>query len=225
METADVTESGSVDGADTPPVDQTSQQNDSETPSPVDVEALAKALMPTIEEIVDRKTQSVKDKRIQSLENAVGGFESQLAEFKDLTSKGLSEEDALWRMRIESQLKMNEAPPEEQPGSQSTPAASVETQAILKALGLAENSPEVTKILRDTNDTAAQLVAFVELTKSQTPAEPNPAAVQPSGGGDSVSQSADAIAEQLTEAQKDPVKNLVQIRALTAELDKVVEKA
>ena len=220
--TADVTESEQEGGVDTQSTDQTSPTADSQ-PSPVDVEALAKALMPKVEELVDRKTQSTKDKRIQTLENQVGSFESKLAEFKDLTNKGLSDDEALWRMSIEEQLKMNTAPPVQQPDPQE-PVARVETQAILKALGLAENNPEVTKILRETKDIAAQLVAFVNLSKTQTPAEPNPGAVQPSGGGGSVNQSAEAIAVQLIEAQKDPIGNRAQIKALTAELDKVVYK-
>jgi len=221
--TANETESGQEDGAPEKPNQDASPNADSK-PSPVDVEALAKALMPTIEEMVDKKTQSVKDKRLQSLDNRVEGFESQLAEFKDLTEKGLSEDEALWRMKIESQLKMNAAPPVEKVGSQSTPTASVETQAILKALGLDENNPVMTKILRENDEVAAQLASIVTLAKAQTPAVSNPAAVQPVAGGETVSQSADAIADQLNELYKFPIKNKKQIRALTAELDKVVEK-
>jgi hypothetical protein len=220
--TADVTESGQESGAGTPPVDQTSPNAGSQ-PSTVDVEALAKALMPKVEELVERKTQSVKDKRFQTLENQVDSFESKLADFNEWKKAGLTDDDALWRMKVESQLKMNEAPPDKQPGKQE-PVASVETQAILKALGLAENNPEVTKILRETNDVAAQLLSFVNLSKSQMPIEPNPAAVQPSGSGGSINQSAEAIATQLIEAQKDPLRNHAQIKALTAELDKVVDK-
>jgi len=222
METANEKESGQEGGAEEKPSPQSSPNADSKT-SPVDVEALAKALLPTIEDAVERKTQSTKDKRIQSLENQVDSFESKLADFNEWKKAGLTDDDALWRMKVESQLKMNEAPPVEQVGA-PIPVASVEIQAILKALGLAENNPEVTKVLRDTKDVAAQMTAFVNLSKTQPPAEPNPAAVQPSGGGQTANQSAEAIADQLVEAQKQPLANRELIQTLTAALDEVVTK-
>ena len=214
---ADVKESEQPSGADTPPVDQPSEQADSKT-SPVDVKAFAEALMPFIKDEISKGTQSTKDKRIQKLTNQMDGFESQLAEFNDLVGKGLSETDALWRMKVESQLKMNEAPPEETIGNQSTPTASVETQAILKQLGLDENNPEVTKVLRESKDLAAQLASFINLSTSQKQTEPNPAAVQPSGGGKTSYESVDQVVERLDVLYRHPSAHKEEIDKLVLRL-------
>ena len=171
--------------------------------------------MPFIKEEISKGTQSTKDKRIQKLTNQIDGFESQLAEFNDLIKGGLSEADAIWRMKVEAQLKMNEAPAEETIGNQSTPTASVETQAILQQLGLDENNPEVTKVLRESKDLAAQLASFIDLSTSQKQTEPNPAAVQPTGGGKTSYESVDQVVERLDVLFRHP-------SAHKAEIDKLV---
>ena len=216
--TADVTESGQEGGAEEQPSPQPSPNADSQSTSSVDVKAFAEALMPFIKEEISKGTQSTKDKRIQKLTNQMDGFESQLAEFNDLVGKGLSETDALWRMKVESQLKMNAAPPEETIGNQSTPTASVETQAILKQLGLDENNPEVTKVLRESKDLAAQLASFINLSTSQKQTEPNPAAVQPSGGGKTSYESVDAVVERLDVLYRHPSAHKEEIDKLVLRL-------
>ena len=214
---ADEKESKPEGGEPEKPSQEPSPPVDSQT-SPVDAKALVEALLPLIKEEVSKGTQSVKDKRIQKLTNQMGDFESLLAEFQEMTKSGLSEEDALWRMKIESQLKMNEAPPEEKAGSQSTSVASVETQAILKQLGLDENNPEVTKVLREEKDTASQLASFINLSATQKVTEPNPAAVQPTGGGKTSYESIDAVTDRLDVLFRYPSANKKEIDILTAKL-------
>ena len=213
---ADVKESEQEDGATEKPNQEASPPADSQT-SPVDVKSLLDALKPFIAEEVSKGAQSTKDKRIQKLTNQLGDFESMLAEFKEMTKNGLSENDAIWRMKVESQLKMIEAPPDKQAGTQK-PVASVETQAILKQLGLDENNPEVTKILREENDTASQLVSFIDLSATQKVTEPNPAAVQPSGGGKTSYESVDAVVERLDVLFRHPSAHKEEIDKLTARL-------
>ena len=225
--TADPKESGQeVEAGEANP--EATTPTDSDT-SQVDVEALAEKLAPYMADIAKRETQSVKDKRFQRLENQVGDVADVLDKYEQLQKGGKTPEEAKERLELDARLEaleqqLGQSPSDEPAGKPETPKVSVETQAILKELGLDEKSAEVTKILRESDDIAQQLGAFVALTKTQTPTEPNPAAVQPSAGGASVNQSADAIADQLNVLYADPIKNKARIKALTAELDKVVAK-
>jgi len=221
--TANETESGQDSGANDLPGQNASQTADKQ-PSPVDVETIVKDLKTYIDERFERGNQSIKDRRIQQISNQLDDFESQLAEFKKLTKeKGLSEDDALWRMRVEQRLgKQSEEP---KPGKQEVSPASVETQALLKQLGLDANSPEVANVLRESEDPASQIIAFANLatSKKATPA-PKPASVQPAGGGQTTYTDADAIAERLDTLYKNPTKNRAEIKKLVEQLDGMVEK-
>jgi len=216
-------ESNSGDGVNATPNAGASSQDGSQT-STVDVEALVAALKPSIEEIVDRKTQSVKDVRFSKLTSKVDEFQSQLSEFKKLTERGLSEEDALWRMSIDSKLNSEPVASGNPVGNQGNQSASVDTKAILLALGLDANSPEVTNVLQKTNVPSEQIVAFANLATGKKQAAPNPASVQPTGGGQAPYGDANAIAERLNTLYLNPTKNLAEIKKLTEALDGMIEK-
>lgn len=225
--TAEVTDSDPGTGTEETPTPQASIQDDKQD-STFDVEALTATLKTYIDESVKVSTQSVKDKRIQRLTNQVGDFESQLTRYEELQSEGLSKSDAKFRMNVEDFISKQQAevPPEETAGTLSTPEVSVDTQAILEGLGLEANTPEVATILRDVEDPAERIVEFANLaTKAKTQqTAPNPAAVQPSGGGQSTTQDADAIADRLSELQKEPTRNWEEIQRLGGELDKLIPK-
>ena len=185
-----------------------------------DVEAWAVGLDAKLDELVEKKVQSFKDKRFDRLTGKVDDFSSQLAEFKKLTESGLSEDDALWRMKVEQ--KLNEAPQEGTQGKAGSSGASVDTQAILKEMGLDENTPEVANILREKKDIASQLVAFAQLsaTHQSRSSTPNPAAVQPSGAGTPTDENIEVLTERLAKLRENPAKNYKEMQEISAKLDK-----
>jgi len=191
--------------------------------SAIDYEKLAKALGPTLSDLVERQTQSVKDKRIAGLQGKVDGFEAELAKFTEYTKRGMSQDDALWRMRVERQIfgddagdLVNEAnPPAVSDGNGDQGGSSVDVDT-LQAIGLDPNSPDVTDLLRR----GASLQDYVALKVKQTkkPA-PTPASVMPTPGqGASTGAEIEDVTNRLLTLQQNPLKNRDEILKLSAEL-------
>ena len=148
--------------------------------------------------------------------------------------EGLSKEQALKEMNLEDRLATLEqglkgAAPSEPPGKSSSEAANVEAaQVILKALGLEENTPEVTKIFSEHESLESQVTAFAELAKTLKTNQPptSPADIQPSGGGGRDFRNADAIATELEELYLKPSTPEIEakIDRLNKELDALIPK-
>lgn len=226
-------EVGKETGASTPPGAEVSQPETS--PSSVDVDAIAKALGPMIADTVAKQVQSFKDKRFDQLGQQVSGFSEQLARLRTKMETGLSEQQALHEMSLEDRLAVLEqglqptGTPQAQPaGTGENKVAVTETaQAVLKALGINENSPEVTKIFSENSTLEGQLNAIVALKSGNAKApEPNPAGVQPSGGGGSAYQDAEAIAAELEVlyGMQSTKEVEAKIATLIDELDKQIPK-
>jgi hypothetical protein len=201
-----------------------------QAPSAIDVKALAEALNPFIEQAVERKWQSGKDKRIAGLTGKVDEFGAQLTRLSELQKAGMSQEDAIWRMRVEDALFAQQ--PEATPGGnppQSVPtpqAASANATALLNALGLDANSADVVAVLRETNDFATQAARFAGLAQKakQAPA-PNPAAVQVTGSGANASgEDVDTLTARLSALQNEPSKNINEIKKVSAQLRELLPK-
>jgi hypothetical protein len=160
--------------------------------SAIDFNALAEALKPFITQEVQAATQSVKDKRIAKLLNTNDGFESRLARLEELTSRGMSKEDALWRMQVEDALQ---PAPSEPVGKQATTANTEE--ALLSQLKLDANDPEVVKLLRE-DDVATRIAGIAALAVQRSQVVPNPAAVLQTAPG--IQEPSKTLAEQYQEA-------------------------
>lgn len=194
-------------------------------PPSIDVEALAKALEPRLQQMVERQWQSGKDRRIHNLEEQVGDFKSVLDEFKAWKAKGLDDDDAIWRMQVSRAIPQpgQQAEPSGRTGGSDTsvPAPKVDAQALLQAVGIDANDPEVTAILAKGGDPSAEIVALA--VKRKNP--PNPAAVMSTGGGGAVGgDNIDSLTEKLQKLILEPSKNMKEIKMVRAELAKHLPK-
>jgi hypothetical protein len=179
-------------------------------PSASDVTAIAEALKPIIAKEVERLTQSQKDKRIAKLQGTVDGFSEQLVEFRKWTERGKSDEEALLLMQM-SRLGQPIEPAATQGGAAPQPAEpGVDTKTLLVATGLEESDPQVVELLRR-NAGPGEYITLAARRKMQ-PA-PNPAAVMPTGGGQSVPPEDDleGLTAQLDELMKHPAENWTKI--------------
>jgi hypothetical protein len=106
------------------------------------------------------------------------------AEFKKMQDEGLSDAEVQRELRIrELEAKLSDpAAPAQSPRQVVAPDANDTVSALLPALGLSANDPEVTGVLMVGGDLAEQIRALAGIAaKKKMP--PNPAAVaQPSGG-------------------------------------------
>jgi hypothetical protein len=192
-------------------------QQPSETqaaPSAVDEESLKGILEPLVQAEVDKRTQSIKDKRIAKQESRISGLEETLAQLKELKDEGLSEKFAIQFLEMREQLgSRGEVPPEVPPAEgQATPkpvAPDAILSSVLSIAGLDSGDPDVVEIMRSNpNDAASQVLAVNKLVESrkqaqQTPA--NEAAVMPSGGGSAVEPTTlESITRELNEELAKP---------------------
>lgn len=205
------------------------------TPTSVDVEALAKALGPTLEALVDRRFQSGKDKRIAKLEGKQVDFESQLARLEELQGEGFTKKAAIRMMKME-QSQPDEPPeqfdgtatPQGKAGSQPQASSANYADSLIAALGLPTNDAEVLRA-RDAGDpytVVAQLTDLANKRRQSPPVAPNPASVMPSTGGSSVPAPDDlnSITARLSELSRNPTKNIDEIRKLSAKQRELLPK-
>jgi len=221
------TEVANGDGAGIEPGSDASQPE----PSPsIDVDALASALLPSIQGLVQKEVQSFKDKRFSKLDEQVGGFAEQLARLDQKVANGLTRDQALNEIQLEDRLAALEqglAVQSQGTGNPTNNVAGAEAaQAVLKALGIKENTPEVTKIFSEHKDVEAQIAEILKLSATRGTGQeaPNPASVQPSGAGSNAYQDADQIAQRLDELYRNPTENLAEIARLNEVLDAMIDK-
>ena len=186
METAEGTP-----GAVEPPAQPTSEPE--ATTSAVDEESLKAILEPLVQAEVERRTQSVKDKRIAKQESRIDSLEDTLTQLKVLKDDGMSERQAIQYMKMEELIASqgrevpDVVPPKEEPAVQPKVAADDYLSPILKLAKLDANDPEVITILRDERDPAKQLIAIGSLAENRKVISPPvPANVLPSGSGQAV---------------------------------------
>jgi hypothetical protein len=147
------------------------------------------------------KRQSAKDKAIDKLDKKVDGL---IDRYEQKRQAGLSPEQAQHAIDTEDMLAAYKAgefvPPQvEQPAGQATPpeAPKVDPQVLLSTVGLKNDDPEVTKILKDNPDPTAALVDLA--AKRKKPAAPQ--TVMPTGGG-ATPAPADVVAEYQKEIKE-----------------------
>ncbi len=178
-------------GATEPPAQPPSEPKTE--PSAVDEESLKAILEPLVQAEVERRTQSIKDKRIAKQESRISSLEDTLAQVKDLRAEGMSEKQAIQYMRTQELLDAQgkEAPPvvppTDEPAAQTTVAVDEGLSAILKFTGLDSGEADVVAIIKaNPNNELAQISAVTKLAESRKNAQTTPgsaAAVLPSGGG------------------------------------------
>ena len=181
-------------------------------------ESLKAELRTFITEEVKRAGQSVKDKRIAQLQGSVDDFEARLTRLQELQGKGMNQDQALLYMRMQDMVT-----PPQQPAAPIPPQGTDDyLKTFLAATGLSDKDAEVLDVLYRVSDPLAQVKELSDLAakKRQAPLAPNPAAVLPTGGGApvDVGDDLDALTEKLTRLQKEPLKNIQEIKRVSEQM-------
>jgi len=165
-----------------------------------DANALVSALQdsPAFQELLDKRVQSVKDKRFQTLAD-------QIAEVRKVQKKfGWSEEAAIDYLETKNALKEMKAVP--QPvGNQVAAPSKFDASEFLTRYGFTMNDPEVVRFIAEKNPQAVNdWTDFVIEKKSVSRATPKESQVMPTADGRSVgSRGLDEVTRDLINAQKE----------------------
>jgi len=185
-------ESAPVDAGVAGSPNQTASGQQGAAPSAVDVDSLKAILEPLVQAEVERRTQSIKDKRIARHESEISSLKDTLAELKALQSEGMSEKQALQYMEMKEALARlggnvgGDVSPVQEAAPQSSVTVGDYLSPLLRLSGLDANDAAVIDIVRKERDPAKQMTAIADLAEArkQAASKPaNPAAVLPSGGG------------------------------------------
>ena len=179
-------------------------------PSAIDVKALAEALRPIVAEEVERRGQSVKDKRIAKIQATQDEL---LARYDNLLKEGLSPARARRELLIdhvlEQQLGREDEPVSPAKAGTHQQVASPDTTAWLKSVGLTDTDPDVVAAYRDHGDEPGQLaqqLLNITAKRQQVQQRPaNPAQVLSGGGGVTVS----GVSKQSLQAEYDALNKTI----------------
>lgn len=198
-------------------------------PSAVDVKALAEALRPIVAEEVERRGQSVKDKRFAKIEATQDEL---LDRFNDLLASGKSPKEAKREIALDQLLAKTFAEDNDdtlpaRAAGIRTQAASVDTAAWLSSIGLTDKDPDVVAAYKDYGDEPgefAQQLLNITAKRQQIQQRPaNVAQVMSAGGGTGVPNELEAKTARLEILIKNPTLNRAEIEKLQAELEKLIK--
>jgi uncharacterized coiled-coil protein SlyX len=159
---------------------------------------------------VERRTQSVKDKRIAKQESRISSLEDTLAQLKELQADGMSEKQAIQYVKMEEILASQgqqvptEVPPEGEPAAQPQVAADTVLSSVLNNAGLLDTDADVIAIVSaNPKNELAQIKAIIQLAETRKQAQPTPAnqaATLPSSSGQAIEgDTLESLSERLTE--------------------------
>jgi hypothetical protein len=219
-------------GAEEKPTPQSSETQ--AAPSAVDEESMKAILEPLVQAEVERRTQSIKDKRIAKQESRISSLEDTLAQLKELQAEGMSEKQAIQYVKMQELLEsQGQIPPEVPPAAElAAPkqvAADTLLSSVLKSFELDSGEADVIEIIRSNpNDERAQILAVTSLVETrkqaqQTPA--NPGAVMPTGGGGAVEgDTLESVTAELQEAYAEKVLDMDKVMELKAKQEELLPK-
>jgi hypothetical protein len=193
-----------------------------------DADAIVSKLTPILEQIVERKVQSVKDKRFSEIEKALGGRAKMLAELEEMGTEIPKDVRSELRIRdLEERLTQASPQPVQvgDNGLSQQKAAVTDAIAELNKYDLDSNNAGFIEILRgkypnrEAFDLNVQRYVVSKLAP-QKPANPADVVQSPVTAGATGNNAADKIA-QLQQLQKTPTRNRAQIEKLTKELDAI----
>jgi hypothetical protein len=196
--------------------DLTSQEQPQVTPDPVSDDKLstpisaAKASVAEVldspefqqrlEQLVENKTQSTKDKRFNKVNYRI---DEVLEEFEGLKARGFSDEQAKYLMKMQEQTPQS-SPAEQLPVS-NQPKATVNYEEVITTIGLDARDPGVVNtVMSYLDDEAGLKAALVDLKAAKAKQTPPPSAanvVTPSAPG-AKSQDMVALAEEFEQLEK-----------------------
>lgn len=227
MATDNQTESGQT-GTQDLPTPEFSEQATSSTSSGAD--EIVNKLLPHLEQMIEKKVQSVKDKRFSEIEKVLGGRSKLLAELEEAGVPITKEVRAEMRIReLEERLTQpNNQPAQERvDGSTQTRTAATDAIAELKKYELSPNDPEFLALLRGKYQNRAEFDLAVSrhvVGKLAPQKPPNPAdVVQSPATSPSTGKLSEAAADQkyaeLGALLRSPTANATKIANLKKELN------
>ena len=174
---------------------------------------------------VDKRVQSVKDKRFSTIEKTQSTLREQLAEVRKVAEKfGWPEEAALYYVEQESAKGTKvEAQPA---GNRVEEPSKFDPSDFLGRYGFTQNDPEVVRFIVDRNPkNPLDWADFVIERKSIPGATPKPSQVMPSGGGSPVTEpNIDELTARLVELQKDPTKHIKERQDIMKKLKELTPR-
>ena len=188
--------------------------------------AVSSDLLVALEDIIDRKLQSGKDKRFAKLQGTVDDFEQRLVRLDDYIKKGWNREQALDMMRLEDSLPskgVSDEPNKTVPASSAKVSVSVPSidPGLLEKLGIDLKDSAVVDKLGDLSD-ARKVLEYVANNIINKPA-PNLAQQTPTSSGQAASSdTAESITAQLYKAMESPSKNQALIETLNKRLGELL---
>jgi TolA-binding protein len=216
------------DGEIDPGNDQSSSEQTNVQQTSVDVAQFA-ALLENEDfvELLDRRMQSIKDRRIAKQEQQLTEFQTKLERLEQLQKQGMSRDQALDRMTLEERLAALESRESSSRPGQDVPKTSPQSasvEAFLSAVGVDFNSPQVTQYLRSGDTSPEGMVRFVTEVKGKAKPQPNPAQVAPPSTGQTPApRDVDKINRDLATALDTVPKDWDKIKALRQELNAAIQ--
>jgi hypothetical protein len=165
--------------------------------SPKEIDVLASQLWehlkPLVEDVSERKAKSLQDRRFSKIEKNLSGAEQAINLFKSLKEQGLSDEDALYRIKTESTIDELKQTIQGLGGKTTSPSVGTGVDVakrqsqILSDAGIAMDDPGVAEFVgnyngNDINQYLIDFQNYVIKRLSKKPA-PNPANIQPGKTG------------------------------------------
>lgn len=224
---ADQTESNSTgDGVIEPGQAQSSSTPQSVQPPSIDADAI-EAFFDTDKgrEILERQTQSVKDRRFVQQERQLSGIEETLERLDSLMKdKGLSREQAVDRIHLEDRLTALEGrqvttSSESREPAQADKTPAINVQPLLESVGIDNNDPRVTEFLKTSDAGDPEKVLGFISTMKLGKSTPTTAQAMPTGGGQSAPvRDIDVVNRELAAATQEVPLDRNKLRKLRLEL-------
>jgi len=168
--TTEIQESIPAEGSAGSPNPSASQGSGVQPTSGLDADQLLKLVEPLIE----KKVQSVKDRRFDEQEKRIGAAESVLERVKDLIPekdfKELKKD-----LRIEElERRVYGDAPTGAPAAAPQTSAATDMQKVIQELQLDANDPSVAKVLRETSDPVRLAMQLGQLKGAKVASQPDP---------------------------------------------------
>jgi hypothetical protein len=195
--------------------------------SPELISAISQALVPTIEEVIERKFKSTTDKRFSKLEKGDSVLKEVLATLKSQNVAIPPEVERDFQIREYIDERLKTVVPEQGKSIPEAGTSQAQTNfdivSELKSFDLDANDPAVLKIVstqhRNPDHLRADLATFALGQSKQTPSETLSAA--PTGGAKTsklTDEDIEAKSAKLNELYKTPTVSAAEIKKLEAEL-------
>lgn len=219
-------ESSHLGGEQGPPDPAPSTETDVQ-PTSFDAKALVTALQdsPEFLEMIDRSTQSQKDRRFNKIEGQLGNLEEGLSKYEEYRKSGKSPKEARREMQIDQMIAATTDEPQQQPGTQPVAPSSPELDKFFQEFDVDPRGADATQLIREGKTDSVSLTRFVLERDKRQSAPANPATIMPAGSGTTIEgESVDDLTARLKELQKQPTQHGEERREIMEKLAKLTPR-